>query len=69
MTTNVGINRSDFLAIFSDEGVDGLNRVLEQRFPKRDDRLNELTRMERRGWLVQWDDEAGDGRVVGRKPG
>lgn len=69
MSTDTGINRSDFLAIFSDEGVDGLNRVLEQRFPKRDDRLNELERMERRGWSVQWDDEEGDGRVVGRKPG
>jgi hypothetical protein len=69
VSTETSINRSDFLAIFSDGGAERLNAVLRQRFPKREDRLNELQGMERRGWLVQWDDEEGEGRIVGRKPG
>lgn len=66
-TATAPINRSDFLAIYTAEGADGLNRVLRERLPDDAQRFAELERMAKGAWLVNWDDDAGTAEIVGRK--
>ena len=61
------VDRSDFMAVFQGGGAEALNQLLQQRLPKTADRLAELSRMERRGGKVAWDDEGDDGQIVGHK--
>lgn len=61
------INRSDFLAIYTADGADGLNRALRERLPDDAQRFAELERMSRGAWIVAWEDDAGTAEIVGRK--
>lgn len=65
--SNAPINRSDFLAIYTASGAEGLNRALRERLPDDAQRFAELERMSRGAWIVEWDDDAGTAEIRGRK--
>jgi len=59
--------RSDFDEIFDREGPDGLTATLRRRLGQTERLDREMQRMAQTGkWLIEWDEETGDPRVVGR---
>ena len=59
--------RSDYDEIFDREGAVGLTATLRRRLGETERFDREMERMERTGkWLVEWDEETGDPRIIGR---
>jgi hypothetical protein len=61
--------RSDFDEIYDRLGPEGLTAALRARLGPTERLDREMRRMQQTGkWVVAWDDETGDPRIVGRKP-
>lgn len=59
--------RSDFDRVFDEGGPQHLMQVLRARLGDTEFLDKELHRMSRSGkWLVVWNKESGDGKIVGR---
>lgn len=61
------MDRSDFDQVFDEAGPQSLMRILRIRLGDTERLDKELRRMSASGkWLVVWDKESGEGKIVGR---